>query len=365
MIGINYKVGGLVFAPLMEIHRRALGATKSVAVLAAAGAAVAMGGAGALTAGLGIARSGGSSPAGSVGATPIGPSDGGLAAPVGAAGRPRGGGGSPAAAATALSALAGLSGNPIVRGALSTAAQGFRRAETGSRIGPGGLPALAGSSSAGGVFSVSMQEAAQSVLGERAAPGEVGRLAASPDFQHAMRTARRHASGLERAGIPFQDQVRGAGFSDAAGYLSGLSFQVAHRDLRSAVAGMNPKEDGFPSTASPGLRPTAPTGGPLSALASRLDALGEGGFPGAEGAMRDLRSAGWWSFNPDPSDPRFSRYAQTFLEAGRYLSAAGEPGSLAMLERAVQAARGSPAAEPGPRRAHVQDPGADPLRSVR
>jgi hypothetical protein len=64
--------------------------------------------------------------------------------------------------------------------------------------------------------------------------------------------------------------------------------------------------------------------------------------------MRHLRGAGWWSFNPDPSDPRFSRYAQTFLEAGRYLSEAGEPGALAMLERAVQAARGNPSGEPAP-----------------
>ena len=146
----------------------------------------------------------------------------------------------------------------------------------------------------------------------------------------------------------FRSRSEGPAFRTPPGYLSGLSFQVAHRDLRSALEGMSPDGDGLPSAASTGLRPTAPTGGPLSALASRLDSLGEGGFPGAEGAMRDLRSVGWWSFNPDPSDPRFSRYAQTFLEAGRYLSAAGEPGSLAMLERAVQAARGSPAAEHAP-----------------
>ena len=212
VIGINYKVGGLVFAPLMEIHRRALGATKTVALLAAAGAAVAMGGGGALTAGLGLAGTGGPSPAGSGGALAMGPSEGGSAAPLGAAARAGGGGGSPAAAATALSALAGMSGNPIVRGALSAAAQGFRRADAGNGSRPAGLPALAGSSSPGGVFSVSMRDAAQSVLGEHAAPGEVGRLAASPDFQRAMRRARRHASGLERAGIPFQEQVRGAGF---------------------------------------------------------------------------------------------------------------------------------------------------------
>src|SRR3990172_5910217 len=54
VIGINYKVGHLVFAPLMEIHRKAFGATKTVAVLAAAGAAVALGGPAGLKAGLGL-----------------------------------------------------------------------------------------------------------------------------------------------------------------------------------------------------------------------------------------------------------------------------------------------------------------------
>ena len=147
MIGINYKVGGLVFAPLMEIHRRALGATKTVAVLAAAGAAVAMGGDRSADRRTGVGRDGGAEPCW------FGRRSRRWARRR-AAWRPRwaplaragGGGGSPAAAATALSALAGLSGNPIVRGALSTAAQGFRRAEAGNRLRP------AGPASAGGLF---------------------------------------------------------------------------------------------------------------------------------------------------------------------------------------------------------------------
>ncbi len=350
VIGINYKVGVLVFAPLLEVHRKALGATKTVAVLAAAGAALALGGPGVLKAGLGLVRPSGPGPGG--------PSGGSAAAVPGAGGAEAAGRSSPLAAppalppraaSAAMSTLAGMSANPVVRGALTAASRGFRQAANGRGGGPGGALSTADSLSTGGVYSVSMRDAARSVLGEKSTPGAVGRMASSPDFQRAMRRARRHAVGLERAGLPFDDQVREAGFPDREGYLAALGFQVAHKDLRAAVGSALPTGEPVSAAQSSGLgAPAVKPEDVMTSLSTRLDALGDGGFPGTAGNMRLLRRTGWWSFNPDPSDPRFHRYAQAFLRAGHYLSEAGAPDSLVNLERAVQSARGSLSRSPAP-----------------
>lgn len=351
VIGINYKVGVLVFAPLLEVHRKALGATKTFAVLAAAGAALALGGPGVLKAGLGLARPSGPG---------TGDRSGGTAASVPGAGGAEAAGGSspptappalpPRAASAAMSTLAGMSANPIVRGALTAASRGFRQAADGKGVGPGGAFSTADSLATGGVFSVSMRGAARSVLGEKSTPGAVGRLAGSLDFQRAMRRARRHAVGLERAGLPFDEQVREAGFSDREGYLAGLGFQVAHKDLRAAVGSALPTGEPVSAAQSSGLgSPPVKPEDVMTSLSARLDALGDGGFPGTAGNMRLLRRTGWWSFNPDPSDPRFHRYAQAFLRAGHYLSEAGDPDALGNLERAVQSARGNLTRSPAPR----------------
>ena len=139
VIGINYKVGHLVFAPLMEIHKKAFGATKSVALLAAAGAAIALGGPSVLKAGLGMgATLGPTGTGGGVGGSLQGAVGPGLITPG-----PGALGGSGAAlpattASAALSTLAGMSGNPAVRGALNAAAQGFRNAALNDGRGLGG-----------------------------------------------------------------------------------------------------------------------------------------------------------------------------------------------------------------------------------
>jgi hypothetical protein len=349
VIGINYKVGHLVFAPLMEIHGKALGATKTVALLAAAGAAVALGGPAVLKAGLGLgATLGPTGPlaGGGAGASLAGAAGGGLNA-AGLGGLGSSGAVLPArAASAALSTLAGMSGNPAVRGALSAAAQGFRNATLGDGRGQGGrgIAPEAGGAGPGGVYSVSTREAAGSVLGDRATPEAVDRLAARPEFKTALRSARRHAAGLERAGIPFADQVKESGFPDAAGYMAGLAFQVGHADL---AAGLKLSFATAPSTADgTGLATSGSKGREvLTSLGQRLGTLGGDGFPGAEGRMHLLKQAGWWSFNPSPDDPGFGRYAQAFLRAGQYLVAAGEEAALGALARAVQAARGDPTRE--------------------
>jgi hypothetical protein len=239
-----------------------------------------------------------------------------------------------------------MSGNPAVRGALSAAAQGFRNATLGDGRGQGGrgIAPEAGGAGPGGVYSVSTREAAGSVLGDRATPEAVDRLAARPEFKTALRSARRHAAGLERAGIPFADQVKESGFPDAAGYMAGLAFQVGHADL---AAGLKLSFATAPSTADgTGLATSGSKGREvLTSLGQRLGTLGGDGFPGAEGRMHLLKQAGWWSFNPSPDDPGFGRYAQAFLRAGQYLVAAGEEAALGALARAVQAARGDPTRE--------------------
>jgi hypothetical protein len=349
VIGINYKVGHLVFAPLMEIHSKALGATKTVALLAAAGAAVALGGPAVLKAGLGLgATLGPTGPvAGSGAAAGLAGMAGGGPNPAGLGGLGASGGVLPArTASAALSTLAGMSGNPVVRGALSAAAQGFRNAAQGDgRVqGSRGIGSDAGGGGPGGVYSVSTREAASSVMGNRATPEAVGRLAARPEFRRALGSARRHAAGLERAGIPFADQVKESGFPDAAGYMAGLAFQVGHADL---AAGLK-SSLAASSVAAAGPGPTTPSAEGrevLTSLGQRLGTLGGDGFPGAEGRMHLLKQAGWWSFNPSPDDPGFGRYAQAFLRAGQYLVDAGEEAALGALARAVQAARGDPARE--------------------
>lgn len=347
VIGINYKVGHLVFAPLMEIHKKAFGATKSVALLAAAGVAIALGGPSVLKAGLGLGATLG----------PTGPSAGGgvggsLQGAVGTGlNKPGPGvlGGSGAAlpataASAALSTLAGMSGNPAVRGALNAAAQGFRNAalNDGRGLGGRGIDSQAGGAGTGGVYSVSTQQAAGSILGDRSTPEGVRRLAARPEFQTALRSARQHAAGLERAGIPFADQARESGFPDAAGYLGGLAFQVGHGHLGAGLTSAFAAPHGAARTS--GL-PGAEGREVLTSLGQRLGALGGDGFPAAEGRMRLLKQAGWWSFNPSPDDPGFGRYAQAFLRAGQYLVDAGEGAALGALERAVQIARGDPTRE--------------------
>jgi hypothetical protein len=349
VIGINYKVGNLVFAPLMEIHRKAFGAAKTVALLAAAGAAVALGGPAVLKAGLGLGASlGPTGPAtgGGAGGSLAGAASGGLnTLGSGSLGEP--GAVFPArAASAALSTLAGMSGNPAVRGALSAAAQGFRNATLDNRRGPGkrGITSEAGGNGPGGVYSVSTQEAASSVLGDRSTPEAVRQLAARPEFRTALRSARRHAAGLDRAGIPFADQVKESGFPDAASYMAGLAFQVGHGHL---AAGLTLGLAATP-VVGPGLGvSSAGSEGRevLASLGQRLGALGGDGFPGVEGRMHVLKQAGWWSFNPSPDDPGFSRYAQAFLRAGQYLVDAGEEAALGALARAVQMARGDPTRE--------------------
>jgi hypothetical protein len=345
VIGINYKVGHLVFAPLMEIHKKAFGATKSVALLAAAGAAIALGGPSVLKAGLGMgATLGPTGTGGGVGGSLQGAVGPGLITPG-----PGALGGSGAAlpattASAALSTLAGMSGNPAVRGALNAAAQGFRNAalNDGRGLGGRGIDSQAGGAGTGGVYSVSTQQAASSILGDRSTPEAVRRLAARPEFQTALRSARQHAAGLERAGIPFADQVRESGFPDAGGYLGGLAFQVGHghldAGLRSAFAAPHGEA---PASGLPGAEGREV----LTSLGGRLGALGGDGFPAAEGRMRMLKQAGWWSFNASPDDPGFGRYAQAFLRAGQYLVDAGEGASVGALERAVQMARGDPTRE--------------------
>ena len=349
VIGINYKVGHLVFAPLMEIHRKALGATKTVALLAAAGAAIALGGPAVLKAGLGLgATLGPTGPAagGGAGGSLRGAAAIGLNA-LGAGGLGGSGAVVPArAASAALSTLAGMSGNPAVRGALSAAAQGFRNAalNDGRGLGGRGIAPEAGGAGPGGVYSVSTQDAARSILGDRSTPESARRLAARPEFQTALRSARRHAAGLERAGIPFADQVRESGFPDAASYMGGLAFQVGHGDLDAGLKSAFAAPLGVPS--APGLgSPGAGGREVLTSLGQRLGTLGGDGFPGADGRMRMLKHAGWWSFNPSPDDPGFGRYAQAFLRAGQYLANAGEEAALGALERAVQMARGDPTRE--------------------
>lgn len=352
VIGINYKVGHLVFAPLMEIHRKAFGATKTVALLAAAGAAVALGGPAVLKAGLGLgATTGPTGPLawGGVGGNLAGAAGGGLSA---AGAGMRGGSGAvlPARhASAALATLAGMSGNPAVRGALNAAAQGFRSAAQSDGRGPGARVATSdvAPSGPGGVYSVSTQDAAGSILGDRSTPEAVQRLASRPEFQTALRSARRHAAGLERAGIPFPDQVRESGFSDASSYMAGLAFQVGHGHL---AAGL---KSAFAEVAATGPGPAVSAlrsegRDMLTSFGQRLGALGGDGFPGAEGRMRILKQAGWWSFNASPDDPGFGRYAQAFLRAGQYLVEAGEEVALGALARAVRMARGDPSREVAP-----------------
>jgi hypothetical protein len=181
-------------------------------------------------------------------------------------------------------------------------------------------------------------------MGDRATPEAVGRLAARPEFRRALGSARRHAAGLERAGIPFADQVKESGFPDAAGYMAGLAFQVGHADL---AAGLKSSLGASPiAAAGPGPVASSAEGREvLTSLGQRLGTLGGDGFPGAEGRMQLLKQAGWWSFNPSPDDPGFGRYAQAFLRAGQYLVDAGEEAALGALARVVQAARGDPTRE--------------------
>lgn len=345
VIGINYKVGHLVFAPLTEIHKKAFGATKTVALLAAAGAAIALGGPSVLKAGLGLgATVGPTGTGGGVGGSLQGAVGTGFNTPG-----PGALGGSGAAlpattASAALSTLAGMSGNPAVRGALNAAAQGFRNAalNDGRAFGAREIASRSGAAGPGGVYSVSSQEAARSILGDRSTPEAVGRLAARPEFQTALRSARQHAAGLERAGIPFTDQVRESGFPDAAGYLGGLAFQVGHGHLDAGLrSAFTAPQGAAPASGLPGAEGREV----LTSLGQRLGALGGDGFPAAEGQMRLLKQAGWWSFNPSADDPGFGRYAQAFLRAGQYLVDAGEGAALGALERAVQMARGDPTRE--------------------
>ena len=349
VIGINYKVGHLVFAPLMEIHKKAFGATKTVALLAAAGTAIALGGPSVLKAGLGLgATVGPTGTGGGVGGSLQGAVGSGLSTPgSGALGGP--GSALPATTASAaLSTLAGMSGNPAVRGALNAAAQGFRNAalNDGRGLGGRGIDSQAGGAGPGGVYSVSTHQAASSILGDRSTPEAVQRLAARPEFHTALRSARQHAAGLERAGIPFSAQVRESGFPDAAGYMGGLAFQVGHGHLDAGLKSAFAATVGVgPGTAPGSGSPGAEGRKVLTSLGQRLGALGGDGFPGAEGQMRVLKQAGWWSFNPSPDDPGFGRYAQAFLRAGQYLAEAGEESALGALERAVQMARGDPSRE--------------------
>jgi len=351
VIAINYKVGHLVFGPVLEVHRRALGATKAVAVLAAAGAAVALGGPGVLKVGLGLGGGLGSGqPLAGGGGGSGSQSGGGRGSPINVLPGARGAGPAlpPKAASAALSALAGMSSNPAVRGALVAAAQGFHQAaiSEGKGAGAAGGSFAVGLPAAGGVYSVSTRDAARAVLGEQATPETVRGLAGTAAFQRAVRSARSHAMGLEKAGIPFADQVREAGFGSAESYLGGLTFQVGHRHLEAALESVFPSPEGSPSAlASGGPQGSVRPREVLAAMGRHLDELGGGGFPGAEGRMRLLKQAGWWSFNPPPSDPSFSRYARAFLGAGEYLAGVGEGTALAELERAVQQARGDPTKE--------------------
>lgn len=364
VIGINYKVGQLVFGPLMEVHRKALAATKAVAALAAAAATVALGGPGLLKAGLGFGgplRSGGAvSGGGGGGGGLLAGNDaelGSQRSPLTAGVRT---GLPPRAASAALSALASMSGNPLVRGALSAAAQGFNQAARaeGGRPGPAGVPVAPRLSPPGGVYSVSARDAAGSILGKMGTPESVTRLAEAPRFQSALRSARQVALGLERAGILLADQAKEAGFPDAASYLGGLAYQVGYEDLQAALVSAFRTASGPSPGVSPGEpRPSREAREVLRTMGEGLEALGAGGFPGAEGRMRILKGAGWWSFNPPPSDPAFSRYAQAFLLAGHHLAEAGGERLLARLEEAVQQARGSPSRDvsPADHFARIQD----------
>jgi len=344
IIGINFKVGQGVFAPLAAVHRKALNATKSVAVLAAAGAGVAMGGPGVLKAGMGLGGGLGGGPTtgvgGALGNLPAANPGNGLgnaggSARTGTASLP------PRLAATTLSTLAGMSGNPLVRGALGAAADGFREAArlNGGAIGSGTALMLRG---IGGseVYQVSTQDAARAILKGSDSAGAEDRLAREPGFQSALRKARQHAQGLERAGIPLGDQVRQTGFSDPASYLSGLAYQVGQGDLQSSLSALYPSPDGW--SLSNVKAPSYKAQGLMRNMGERLDALGEGGFPGREGGMQLLKQSGWWSFNPSTQDPDFSRYAQAFLNAAKYLHEQGEPGQLGALEGVVQRSRGYP-----------------------
>jgi hypothetical protein len=224
-----------------------------------------------------------------------------------------------------------MSGSPAVRGALTAAAHGFRSL--------GHASSFNGDSTGLAPYSVPQPEVARSVLGSMASTRSVDRLARQPQFAAAVGGARRYARGLERAGIPFADQVREAGFPDPAAYLGGLAFQTHHDRLTEALTATF--HDG-PDLGGHGVGQPAEVRAVLGDLTGRLQSYGAGAFPGSAGRMALLQQAGWWSFNPPASHRHFDRYARSFLQAASYLQERGGSGRLADLALAVQRAGGYP-----------------------